>query len=120
MDTDEKSITEDFLYGIAEKELDEPIPELERERKLDKDRLELVKIKQKENTLERKEKRYYTAFRLIVGCLIMLGIIYLIDMGVSIAVKGEVSSLTKDILEVIKTLLFTLSGYLFARKENEA
>lgn len=28
------------------------------------------------------------------------------------------SEVTNSIIEIVKTLLFTLSGYLFARKEN--
>lgn len=72
----------------------------------------------KEKDKDRKEKRYFSAFKLIVGCLIFLGIIYLIEVITSIVLKGEPSSSTSGIIEIIKTLLFTLSGYLFARKEN--
>lgn len=48
----------------------------------------------------------------------MLGIIYLIDVGMTAWLKGESSAITTDIIEIVKTLLFTLSGYLFAKREN--
>lgn len=103
--------SEDFLYGMPNEEVDEPLDNTPR---VDND-LEAKKLDEKDK--ERKEKRYFSAFRLIVGCLIFLGIIFLIDIITSIAF-GKTSELTNSIIEIIKTLLFTLSGYLFARKEN--
>ncbi len=102
---------EDYLYGTPNEEVDEP---LDSSPCVD-DELEVRKIEEKDK--ERKEKRYFSAFKLIVGCLIFLGIIFLIDTIVTIAF-GKTSKLTNSIIEIIKTLLFTLSGYLFARKEN--
>lgn len=102
---------EDFLFGMPTEEVDEPLdgaPHVD-------DELEARKLEEKDK--ERKEKRYFSAFKLIVGCLVFLGIIFLIDTFVSIAF-GKTSELTNSIIEIIKTLLFTLSGYLFARKEN--
>lgn len=72
-----------------------------------------------ERDKNRKDRRYYSAFRLIIGCLIMLGIVYIIDVVTSIMVKRELSHITDEIVEVIKTLLFVLSGYLFGKKEHE-
>ena len=46
-----------------------------------------------------------------------MGIIFIIDTVATI-LFGKTSETTNSIIEVIKTLLFTLSGYLFARKEN--
>ena len=100
-----------YLYGTPNEEVDEP---LDSSPCVD-DELEVRKIEEKDK--ERKEKRYFSAFKLIVGCLIFLGIIFLIDTIVTIAF-GKTSKLTNSIIEIIKTLLFTLSGYLFARKEN--
>lgn len=74
-------------------------------------------IDKEERKAKRVEKRYFSAFRLIVGCLIFLGAIYLFDSLFTIR-YGKVSSTTEGIIEIVKTLLFTLSGYLFARKEN--
>ena len=37
---------------------------------------------------------------------------------IAIIAFGKVSETTNAVIEIIKTLLFTLSGYLFARKEN--
>ena len=31
--------------------------------------------------------------------------------------KKEMSTITGDIIEIVKTLLFTLSGYLFAKRK---
>lgn len=104
-------INEDFLYGFPTEEVDEPLDNAPR---VDNE-LEVRKLEEKDK--ERKEKRYFSAFRLIVGCLVFLGIIFLIDTVVSIA-YGKTSEITNSIIEIIKTLLFTLSGYLFARKEN--
>lgn len=70
-----------------------------------------------EKDKDRKEKRYFSAFKLIVGCLVFLGIIFVIDTIVTIRF-GKASGTTNSVIEIIKTLLFTLSGYLFARKEN--
>ena len=102
---------EDFLFGMPTEEVDEPLDDAPR---VD-DELEARKLDEKDK--DRKEKRYFSAFKLIVGCLIFLGLIFLIDTIVSIAF-GKTSELTNSIIEIIKTLLFTLSGYLFARKEN--
>ena len=92
---------EDFLYGKPTEEIDE---DLKAKRLAEKDK-------------DRKEKRYFSAFKLIVGCLVFLGIIFIIDTVATI-LFGKTSETTNSIIEVIKTLLFTLSGYLFARKEN--
>lgn len=102
---------EDFLYGKPTEEIDEPLDDAPN---VDED-LEAKKIDDKDK--DRKEKRYFSAFKLIIGCLVFLGIIFLIDTIATIAF-GKTSETTNSIIEVIKTLLFTLSGYLFARKEN--
>ena len=103
-----------FLFGRPVEEVDEPLddsPHVGSE-------LELQKLKTQENDKDRKDKRYFSAFKLIVGCLIFLGIIYVIDVICSMYLNGELSKITDSVIEIIKTLLFTLSGYLFARKEN--
>lgn len=71
-----------------------------------------------EKDKERREKRYFSAFKLIILCLVFLFIVYIIDVFISAKLHSESSSITEGIIEIIKTLLFTLSGYLFARKEN--
>lgn len=106
MDSDEN-----YLYGEPTEEIDEPLDDtLHAETDL-----EVKKLEDKDK--ERREKRYFSAFKLIVGCLIFLGLIFAIDTIVTIAFN-KTSETTNSIIEVIKTLLFTLSGYLFARKEN--
>ena len=102
---------EDFLYGKPTEEIDEPLDDSP---EIDED-LKAKRLAEKDK--DRKEKRYFSAFKLIVGCLVFLGIIFIIDTVAKI-LFGKTSETTNSIIEVIKTLLFTLSGYLFARKEN--
>lgn len=102
---------ENFLYGKPQQEIDEPLASNESVEK------GLTTTELREKDKERKEKRYFSAFGLVVGCLVFLGIIFLIDTIVMIAF-GKASDTTNSIIEIVKTLLFTLSGYLFARKEN--
>lgn len=106
---------DDFLFGTPTKEEDEPIDPSQLEQI---DPLTAVKLKIDNNDKQRKDKKYYSAFKLIVGCLVMLAIIYFVDVGMMAWLKGESSTITKDIVEIVKTLLFTLSGYLFAKREN--
>ena len=102
---------EDFLYGKPTEEIDEPLDDSP---EIDED-LKAKRLAEKDK--DRKEKRYFSAFKLIGGCLVFLGIIFIIDTVATI-LFGKTSETTNSIIEVIKTLLFTLSGYLFARKEN--
>lgn len=98
---------EDSLFGRPEEEIEEPI---ESNQSLDIS-LNTDYLEDKEK--DRKEKRYFSAFKLIIGCLVFLGIIFVID---TIAF-GKTSETTNSIIEIIKTLLFTLSGYLFIRNK---
>ena len=115
---DTESIKDDekdsgFKFGMPRVEEDEPLENMSPREPLDPQKIAI-----QEKDKERRERRYFSAFRLIVGCLIFLGLIYVIDVvDMGILKKGP-SSITKDIIEIIKTLLFTLSGYLFARKQN--
>lgn len=104
---------DEFLYGSAATEEEEPL-----EKNSASDKLEEFKFQAEEKEKQRKDKRYFSAFRLIIGCLIFLSIIYVIETAVSAFLLKDVSHVTDGIIEIIKTLLFTLSGYLFARKEN--
>lgn len=115
----EESKNEDFLFGKAEVEMDEPIDnEAGFPESMDADSLEARQLEIKEKDKDRNDKKYFTAFRLIVGCLVFLGLVFLIDTIVTI-ISGKSSETTNSIIEIIKTLLFTLSGYLFARKDNQ-
>ena len=108
-------INEDFFFFFSTKEEDEPLDSSQLKQI---DPLTAVKLKIDNNDKKRKDKKYYSAFRLIVGCLVILGMIYLIDTIVMSILREEPSTITKDIVEIVKTLLFTLSGYLFAKREN--
>lgn len=121
-----------FKFGMPKQELEEPLDppkqptteEQESEESIDSpppelpEQLTTKKLEIVERDKDRKEKRYFSAFKLIVGCLIFLSFIYITEVIVSIILKSETSNVTDGIIEIIKTLLFTLSGYLFARKEN--
>jgi len=106
----------DFLFGRPLKEEDEPLDKAQFNQ-IDPLLVRQLEIGERDKT--RKDKRYFSAFKLIVGCLVILGIIFVIDVITSATLKHQPSSITKDIIEIIKTLLFTLSGYLFAKKESE-
>ena len=43
----------------------------------------------------------------------------MVDVIASAAITHEMSQITNAVVEIIKTLLFSLSGYLFARTENK-
>lgn len=113
---------EDSLFGRATKEEDEPLC-------LDYKAeecgagctgdLEAQKLKMKVDENERQEKRYFNAVKIFIICLAFLGIVYAIDVLASAFLKKELSSLTDGVTEIIKTLLFSLSGYLFARNDNK-
>ena len=92
---------EDFLYGKPTEEIDEPLDDSP---EIDED-LKAKRLAEKDK--DRKEKRYFSAFKLIVGCLVFLGIIFIIDTVATI-LFGKTSETTNSIIEVIKTLLFTL------------
>lgn len=104
-----------FKFGTPKREIDEP---LDINTQVPHDKLTTKQIEIAEKDKDRREKRYFSAFKLIVGCLVFLGVIYIVEVIAMGILKKDVSSVTEGIVEIIKTLLFTLSGYLFARKEN--
>lgn len=107
--------TENALAPLEppKQELDEPLDSNAPSEKITSKTLEI-----KEKDKDRKEKRYFSAFWLIIGCLLFLRVIYCVEVFISYNLKGELSGHTDGIIEIIKTLLFTLSGYLFGRKES--
>lgn len=107
-----------FKDGIPSKEIDEPLNFDNCANCQKPDSLYSKKVEIEEKDKDRKEKRYFSAFKLIVGCLIFLGLIYIIEVISSAILRQELTGVTDNVIEIIKTLLFTLSGYLFARKEN--
>lgn len=105
---------DDFLFGAPETEADEPIEVNDNV----EESLNAVKLDREERDKQRKEKRYFSAFKLIIGCLAFLGIIYIVEVDMNFQLGKDSSDVSSSIIEIVKTLLFTLSGYLFARKEN--
>lgn len=115
-----QEMNEELEWNITElselkEEVDEP---LAKRSPIGNDALTPKQLDIKEKDKDRKDKRYFTAFKLIIGCLGFLGAIYVIDVVSSAVLNKSTSDITESIIEVVKTLLFTLSGYLFARKEN--
>lgn len=106
---------EDFLYGTPTREQDEPLPQYET---VTAESIEVMKLNFDEKQKARKDKHYSNTFWLFAGCILVLLIIFIIDVLVSVFLKGESSQVTNSIIEIIKTLLFTLSGYLFAKNEK--
>ena len=109
----EEIISDQILFEAPKQELDEPLTSTTSSNGVSTTELEIS-----EKDKARKEKRYFSAFWLIVGCLGFLAIIYFIEVFVSYKLNYEPSSHTSGIIEIIKTLLFTLSGYLFGKKED--
>lgn len=104
---------------IALSEVDEPFSKSEKGDDIqDELKLKIIQTEEKSRKEEHKRKQYYKAFNLIVGCLILLGVVYLVDVVMNAVISGRPSTITESIIEIIKTLLFTLSGYLFAKKDN--
>lgn len=65
---------------------------------------------------ERKADRYMVGTKVFMWCLLFLAAIFAVDF-VSSIFNFDAPELIKDVLEIIKTLLFTISGYLFGRAE---
>lgn len=119
MDNQSQVLEEGLLFdgNTPMKELDEPL-NFNCDGCKQPDSLKAKTLELEEKNKERQEKRYFSAFRLIVGCLVFLGIIYIVEVIASAALKQDLTNVTDGIIEIIKTLLFTLSGYLFGRKES--
>ena len=70
-----------------------------------------------EKDKDRRERRYFSGINLILYCLLFLLFIFVVD-SITTIFCGVSSKTTNSIIEIIKALLFSLSGYLFARNEN--
>lgn len=109
---------EDYLFGRAEIEEDQPreVPSDQEGEKLDQ--LDEKKLAAQERDKDRKERRYFSAFSLIEICLAILVGIYLLETFMRFKTGQGAEGLAENVIEIIKTLLFTLSGYLFAKRED--
>lgn len=113
------SSTEDASLNTKELKFKFETPKQEVEKPLKPSaELETQKLDIAEKDKDRREKRYFSAMKLIVGCLAFLGLIYISEVVAKILGTTTSSDITNGVLETVKTLLFTLSGYLFARKES--
>ncbi|MCM1543551.1 MAG: hypothetical protein NC121_20185 [Blautia sp.] len=109
----EKTEQNQINLEFPKQELDEPF-----DTNSGPDKMSTKKLEISEKDKDRKEKRYFSAFWLIIGCLAFLGIIYLVEVFISYRFNDGSNEYTSGIIEIVKTLLFTLSGYLFGKKEN--
>ena len=78
----------------------------------------LPRNKKKPSTkyLEEKDRwKHGIAFKMMCICLLILSGIYILNLIAMWREKDNLMSVTNNIIEIIKTLLFTLSGFLFAR-----
>lgn len=98
-----------FEEGIPTSEIDEPLNFSSGDTKVD-DTLEVRKMEADERDKNRKEKRYFSAFKLIIGCIIFLLFIYCVETILAVAVTNKLSDVTDGIIEIIKTLLFRACG----------
>jgi len=78
-----------------------------------------LEIKRLEVAEERKEKRHVRAFRLIYFCLFGILVIYLIDIVITALFEDGIAKYSSSIFEILKALLFTLTGYLFGSKASD-
>lgn len=78
----------------------------------------LPKTKKRPSTkyLEEKDRwKHGAAYKMMCKCLCILAGIYLLNLVAMWNVKDNILDVTNNIIEILKTLLFTLSGFLFAR-----
>lgn len=108
--------TVDFKTDIPRTEMDVPLVYSGKPKREEVSPLELAT---EEKEKQRQQARYFSAFKLVIGCLVFLGIIYVLQLWSLWSDKSKVVQISKEIIEIIKTLLYTLSGYLFARHENK-
>ncbi len=105
---------ENYLYGKAEREEDQPIDRLPAEQGKEKqDKLN------DEKSRDRGWQRFTRSFDLIYHCLGVLVLIYILESLFKLLPGWKSDGTANSIIEIVKTLLFTLSGYLFAKKSDE-
>jgi hypothetical protein len=68
---------------------------------------------------EKRENRRY-GYKIIIGCLIILGIILIADNIVSLYLLKEASKLNSIAIDLIKTIVLFVLGYMFGRSGNGA
>lgn len=74
-------------------------------------------INQKENkTVSRDVFNTIKGHNLLGWCVGILVIIYLLELFFN---KGRISSIGSNIIEIIKLLIFSLTGYLFGTNSNK-
>lgn len=70
------------------------------------------------NNIDQKKQEKFKPQNFLYCCLILFFLVYLIDTIINITLKKESSTFTGEIIETIKNLLFTVSGYIFGKKIN--
>lgn len=98
---------------------DEPKQELDEPFDCNRIKNDLSEIPIQERDKQRKEKRYFSAYKLLFFSLIVLLIIYGSDFILGLLKIEIVRDRTNNIIEIFKTVIFTLSGYLFAKNGSD-
>ena len=87
------------------------VPKIEEDEPLSKNRK-----KPTTKYLEEKDRwKHGVAYKVMCKCLWILAGIYILNLIAMWNVKDSLLDVTNNIIEILKTLLFTLSGFLFAR-----
>lgn len=71
-----------------------------------------------ERERKRDEKKYFKAYSLIYVCIGALIFVFVFDYIV-LGITKTVNSNAENIIEALKALLFSLSGYLFAERQKK-
>lgn len=78
------------------------------------------KGKEEEESKKSKKKeidKYVIGSQIFRRCLCLLAIIYFVDILLGVC-GFEHAGVTEEVLETVKTLLFTISGYLFGKNAS--
>lgn len=85
----------------------------------DQEKLEKGEETGSKGTESKGTDKYVIGSMIFIGCLIFLAAIYVIDTGLGVFGLEHVG-VTKEVLETVKTLLFTICGYLFGKNVNHS
>lgn len=107
----------DFPFGEPKSQEDEPIENLNsNEGYVRTQELSPQQIKEKDK--DRNDKKYFKAYDLIKICLIFLAMLSIFDYTM-LGITNRSNSNMSTVFEILKALLYTLSGYLFAERKND-
>lgn len=121
MDKDKKvNLDEDFPFGKPISEEDMPIDNYLPDDLDDFVSTRLLKYDDylADRDKNRDDRKYFKAYNLIYVCLFALICVYSFDY-ILLGFTGIVNTNAQSIIEALKALLFSLSGYLFAERQKK-